>query len=1046
MAADGHLNFDTKINKKGFQKDAEKLTDSLGKVKGMLKGVAAAAAAAFSVQKLAAFIKESKEAYNVQLEAETKLGQVLRNTTGATQDQIEAVKEWASELQEVGIIGDEITLSGLQELGTYIEEANSLKTLSKVLDDMLAQQYGFNATAESAVTISTMLGKVLEGQTSALSRYGYKFTEAQEELLKYGTEEERVATLAEVVEASVGGMNEALAQTPTGRMKQLSNTMGDVKEQFGEAFTVISTLFLPALQDLAAVLAQAAQLATRLSYSLADIFGVEVTNAAAVTDSINGSVEAQDALTDAVEGTAKAAQKSLAGFDKINKLSASTTSGAGGSGGRSSLISAGKTEKDLSKVRKKLESLITPIQQAWAQNSANFISTAETTFGQIKKLFGSVGDSLEKVWTNGSGERYCSNIIILVTDIIGVIGDISAALDKAWNDSGRGTALIQSYFDRWNSFLELIHAVGDAFRTAWNDGRGEQIFSNILGIITNINNIWTNLRTQFISAWNDGNTGVRIWSGILDIFASISGTVEQLSAKTAEWAKNLDFKPLLESVAGALEALKPLIDNVGAGLVWLYEKVLLPLGSWTISKAVPKFLNLVSASLKVINGVLTAFKPLAKFLFDKFLIPIASWTGGAIIAILDSLTVALTNVASWISENQTLCEDIVIVIGSVAAAIGIVLGAQAIGGLIVNLPILLGMIIAQTTALIANAAAWIAVNAPIIAIVAAIAAVIAIGALLIKHWDEVKEFFSNVWEDIKDTFSGVADWFKEKFSAAWSNIKQAFSKVKEWFSERWNDIKEAFSAVGTWFKEKFQGAWDKICEVFSPIGEWFSARWGDIKDAFSTIGTWFSDTFGGAWDNIKTAFSGVKDFFSGIWTAIKNCFSAVTTWFKDKFSAAWQAVKDVFSTGGAIFEGIADNIAEVFKETVNSLIDGINWVIAQPFNAINWALSGLRDIEILDWYPFDWLPDISIPEIPHLAQGTVVPANYGNYLAMLGDNKREPEVVSPVSTIEKALENVLSRKGMRGTENIHVHVDLDGREIGYVAVKAVNEDNERRGA
>lgn len=59
-----------------------------------------------------------------------------------------------------------------------------------------------------------MMGKVIEGQTGALSRYGYSFTEAQEQILKFGTEEQMAATLAEVVGQAVGGVNKALAGSP----------------------------------------------------------------------------------------------------------------------------------------------------------------------------------------------------------------------------------------------------------------------------------------------------------------------------------------------------------------------------------------------------------------------------------------------------------------------------------------------------------------------------------------------------------------------------------------------------------------------------------------------------------------------------------------------------------------------------------------------------------------------------------------------------------------------------------------------------------------
>ena len=155
----------------------------------------------------------------------------------------------------------------------------------------------------------------------------------------------------------------------------------------------------------------------------------------------------------------------------------------------------------------------------------------------------------------------------------------------------------------------------------------------------------------------------------------------------------------------------------------------------------------------------------------------------------------------------------------------------------------------------------------------------------------------------------------------------------------------------------------------------------------------------------------------------------------------------MFSRGGVIFEGIADSISSVFIGVVNSLIDGINWVIAQPFEGINWALDGIRDVEIMGWYPFDWLPNIDIPEIPHLAQGTVVPANYGEFLAVLGDNKREQEVVSPVSTMKKALLEALAEAGGTGPKEIVLYTYLypNSSYFHREVVKVVNDDKQRRG-
>lgn len=186
-----------------------------------------------AVQGLQSVMHDFTNAYAAQVEAETRLSTVMRNTMDATEAEIQSIKDLASAQQQLGIVGDEVQLSGAQELATYMSKKENLEKLIPVMNDMIAQQYGYNATQESAVNIATMMGKVMEGQTGALSRYGYSFTEAQEQILKFGTEEERAATLSEVITESVGGVNQALAQTPYGKIKQVSNSFGDLKEKVG---------------------------------------------------------------------------------------------------------------------------------------------------------------------------------------------------------------------------------------------------------------------------------------------------------------------------------------------------------------------------------------------------------------------------------------------------------------------------------------------------------------------------------------------------------------------------------------------------------------------------------------------------------------------------------------------------------------------------------------------------------------------------------------------------------------------------------------------
>ena len=100
------------------------------------------------------------DAYSVQVAAEARLEQMMLNTMGATNGEIQSIKNLAAEQQKLGVIGDEIILSGAQELATYMQKKGSLEALIPVMDDMIAQQYEYNATAEGAVSVAQMIGKV----------------------------------------------------------------------------------------------------------------------------------------------------------------------------------------------------------------------------------------------------------------------------------------------------------------------------------------------------------------------------------------------------------------------------------------------------------------------------------------------------------------------------------------------------------------------------------------------------------------------------------------------------------------------------------------------------------------------------------------------------------------------------------------------------------------------------------------------------------------------------------------------------------------------
>lgn len=204
---------------------------------------AGAIATAVSVPIIAG-IKKAMGAYQIQSAAETKLTEIYKTRMGATKGAAKETMKLASALQKEGVIGDEVTLSGAQQLATFAKYPKTVNKLLPAMGNLLAQQKGVNATSEDAVNIGNLMGKVMQGQTGALKRVGVTFDENQEKILKYGTEEEKAATLAEVITSNVGNMNKTMAKTPEGKIQQMKNSLGDMAEEVGRVLA-------PALANLA---------------------------------------------------------------------------------------------------------------------------------------------------------------------------------------------------------------------------------------------------------------------------------------------------------------------------------------------------------------------------------------------------------------------------------------------------------------------------------------------------------------------------------------------------------------------------------------------------------------------------------------------------------------------------------------------------------------------------------------------------------------------------------------------------------------------------
>ena len=601
----------------------------------------------------------------------------------------------------------------------------------------------------------------------------------------------------------------------------------------------------------------------------------------------------------------------------------------------------------------------------------------------------------------------------------GATGDIGAAVD--YGSLAEGETVIDQLDSKFVKFFNSIKAgiqpTIDAFKRLWSEGLAK------LGDFT-----WTALGDFYerflvpVGKWVFGE-------GIPRFIDALNNGL-----------MNIDFQKINDSLKGLWDALAPFAINVGEGLLWFWENVLVPLGTWVVNEVVPRFLETLTKAIEAVNKIIEALKPLFKWFWDNVLLPIAQWTGDLFLAAWDKINEALgkfaewcetlqpkvqgivdklTALKKWAGENSTVLQVLGVVFAGLTAAIvantiasnahKIAMGLSAVAIGAYN-----GVTAVATAVTGAFSAVLAFLTSPITLVILAITALVAIGILLYKNWDTIKAKAIEIWGAIKEWFGSTID------------------AIKEFFSGLWTGIKETFASVGDWFKEKFQAAKDSITSVFADIGEWFSNKYNEIKTVFTGVGNWFKAKFYEAVVNIKSVFSSVGDFFSDVWAGIKDAFGNIVGWFKDKFSAAWQAVKDVFTSGGKVFEGIKEGILDGLKSVINGLIDGINNVITIPFDGINWALDNLRNVSIAGFYPFDWLPSIDTPQIPRLAQGGYVKANTPQ-LAMIGDNRHQGEVVAPEDKLRQIAADAVRAAGAGGISRSELEAIINQAVMRIVA-------------
>lgn len=270
--------------------------------------------------------------------------------------------------------------------------------------------------------------------------------------------------------------------------------------------------------------------------------------------------------------------------------------------------------------------------------------------------------------------------------------------------------------------------------------------------------------------------------------------------------------------------------------------------------------------------------------------------------------------------------------------------------------------------------------------------------------DGLKSGMGDIWTNVK-----------QRFTDLWTNITTWFDGKKESMSKKWNELTS--------------GIKDKTANIkahFSDRAEEIRTKWKNRTDEIKNKTASFKASFSDSVNDIKSKWKDRTDKINSKTASFKASFSDSVNDIKKKWKNRTDEIKNKTAT---ISMTISDGVTSVVKNIINGIVSILNKAI----NAINKVLpSGMK---------------ISNINPPKLATGTVVPANFGETNVIVGDNKREIEVVSPLSVIKRAMYEVVSDRG--GTsdrpQTLIVPIYIGNRKLSEVVIDDINKTTDSTG-
>jgi phage-related protein len=648
---------------------------------GFIRTIRKKLVAAFGTVATGAFIKSC-------IEVGSNVTEVQNVVDTAFKDLSWQADQWASNAMTNFGLSE---LSAKKYMGVFGQMSNAMGITGKAALDMAENVTGLTGDVASFYNLGTdeaytKLKSIWTGETETLKDLGVIMTQTNldQYALNNGfgkttakmTEQEKVMLRYQYVTSALSNATGDFVKTQDSWANQtriLTLRFQQLKASLGKGFIA---LFTPILRGFNSLLAGLQKLADGFASFVQMLTGADISSSmgsisadiAGIGDDAGGAADNVSGIGDAAKKTAKDIEKSLAGFDQINKLTEPTDDSSSSGSGTDSTSGIGSVDlvpnvsgstanvsSAISDMADKVKKALEPLK---AISFDNLVSSLDNLKRAVQPLTEKLFSGLEWAYYNVLVPLASWYIEDLIPTYINTLADafelLNTVLDvfnpvfeSAWDNFFKPIA-------EWTGgiVVDAINSIGDAFLLVagylkehetdvkdWTDLYITPFFKTITDFIMELYDLIKNVIGFVIDLLGPSfdeivaiisgaiSAIIKIVTGVLDI---LKGVIEFLNGiftgdidKCMQGIKDI-IKGCLEAIWGIIKVIVSLIVNLVKGTVDIV-------------------INLLKDIFTVIGNILSSIKSV----FDKVLMAIFN----AVISVIDGIKDALWNIVDFVGDT-----------------------------------------------------------------------------------------------------------------------------------------------------------------------------------------------------------------------------------------------------------------------------------------------------------------------------------------------------------------------------------------------------------